>query len=254
MPCANYFMACWSAHCNLRSFSSLCGQSGSANYHWTSLDYCLHLHNLTSNTSCNSLFDASVFGPDQPVFPAPTEAKLGTSCTRVSPMELTLTLNWGIKHHSGPWSISLSQIMLSAWLFLSRPPSLRLCYFSHNVFSSPLFFPPAYASIRLSHPASLCSLLHDGSLSSAPPDRPLFRPAVLLFQIFHIRFSSLLLASDLLISSSPSLPPSLTDSRLPGITVSTPDATVDHSRVWHMKHIMTARRHTYKSGFTSAVF
>lgn len=169
MPCANYFMACWSAHCNLRSFSSLCGQSGSANYHWTSLDYCLHLHNLTSNTSCNSLFDASVFGPDQPVFPAPTEAKLGTSCTRVSPMELTLTLNWGIKHHSGPWSISLSQIMLSAWLFLSRPPSLRLCYFSHNVFSSPLFFPPAYASIRLSHPASLCSLLHDGSLSSAPP-------------------------------------------------------------------------------------
>lgn len=133
-----------------------------------------------------------MFGPDQPVFPAQTEAKLGTSCTRVSPMELTLTLNRGIKLHSGPWSISLSQIMLSAWLFLSWPLLLRLCYFSRNMFSSPLFSPSAHASIRLSHPASLFSLLHDGSLSSTP--RPSSFPSRCL-ALSNIQYPFLLLAS-----------------------------------------------------------
>lgn len=74
--------------------------------------------------------------------------------------------------------------------FLFWPPSLHLCNFSHNVFSSPLFFPSTHASIRL----SILLLYFPSSMIAdyQPPDHPLFCPAVSLFQMFNIRFSSLL--------------------------------------------------------------
>lgn len=121
LPCANYFKACWSAHCNLRSFCSLCGQSGGAKHHWTSLNYSLHRHILTGNMSLRSL---SLTFPclDRPnsffvlFFYTALKANWTPAVHMLALQWQAVTLNQRIRHHSGPWSISDSQITLPAWL------------------------------------------------------------------------------------------------------------------------------------------
>lgn len=85
-------------------------------------------------------------------------------------------------------SISVSQIMLSAWLFLFWPPSLYLCNFSHNVFSSPLLFASTHALIPLSTPP-LYFPSYTIAASHRPSNHPLFSPAVWLLKTFNICFS-----------------------------------------------------------------
>lgn len=201
MPCANYFKACWSAHCNLRSFCSLCGQSGGAKHHWTSLNYSLRRHILTGNMSLCSL---SLTFPCLDwlnfffcfVFYTALKANW-TPAVRVLALQWqAVTLKQRIRHHSGPWSISDSQIMLPAWLTpisasISVMSPIMLCLQCCFFFS----FPSTSAYFHL-------SILHLFP-SSMMADHSIFCPAVLLFQTFSI--PSFLPAFYLLMSSSSSI-------------------------------------------------
>lgn len=137
--------------------------------------------------SCKSLTLSFLFWTGSTCF-----VPLKPNWTCVSPMRAQSDVKRGFRLHKGPRSSPALQITRSACLFLLWLPPLHLCNFSLNVFSSLLLFPlpSAHASIC---PSILPLYFPSCTMATShPPDRPLFCPAVLLFQTFNICSSSLL--------------------------------------------------------------